>query len=87
MEEGISSLVTRKDIVEKHWVEFLTFLKEKQSKDKEVERKRRLEAIERLASEEPYSGLANSLDVNRYYGIDINSFWCWYMEYKIEVKS
>lgn len=79
-----------KEIIEDNWLEFLAYIKA--VSDKELERQqKRLKALEGLGDSDVV-GLGNihaakePTDYDRrYYDINLNSFWSWYITNKVKV--
>jgi hypothetical protein len=80
-----------KEIIEENWLEYLGYVK-KQA-DAELERQqKRMEALKDIDNEGYSRGLGmvetkpDYPGEHRYYDININSFWSWYITNKVEVK-
>lgn len=86
MYEGQSVLICQ-NIIEDNWLEFLAFVKKRA--DEELERqKKRVEALRGLEGTEPSTMNLVAVreagaDDMRYYDINVNSFWNWYIIHKI----
>ena len=90
MYDGVT-LAICKDIVEANWLEYLVYVK--RQSDKELERnKKRQEALKSIEGYELTTSntiegaklAAVDMDNHRYYDLSLNSFWSWYIQYKLE---
>lgn len=79
-----------KELVEEHWLDFLKFVK--QESDKDIERQiRRMEKMAEVDAEFSTVGKLQgnlvstepSYPEHRYYDLNLNTFWSWYISTKI----
>ena len=89
----------RKDIVEELWVEFLTFIKQKEADRRKQDKANRLAEIKRLATEESdaptgYAGGLTTAYADQkisgdydFYDASVYGFWRWYSNEKIDLES
>lgn len=71
-----------KDVIEAHWLEYLSFLKQHREAQKKL-----AEQIRVLQAGPPTPILLGGTPSFDDYYADINSFWNWYVDYKVEVKE
>lgn len=78
-----------KDIVEEHWVEFLTYNKKRMLAEQERHKKRQAALAEIDLPDGGLLGQSNiavqkmMVDEPRYYDISLGRFWDWYIAHKI----
>lgn len=77
-----------KDVVEKHWIEFLTYLKQQQIEEAKNRAARKAAELKHYldGDRSPYADklLSECAEGNSYY-MGVESFWRWYMDKKITV--